>query len=1156
MRSLRVMWLSVVTASCLLQACRDTELPPPVVLGPGTVRATLLTAKPGRAELEPAQGATVTLLGSTLTATADADGNVLLGNLLVTSGRLLFALDLDGDGAADQSRLVSLEAVQAGFGRDVNLGQMVLSRNATIVGVIKRGDRVALPTGHGGIDVFLPQLPQLAFTGDDGSFTLRGVPEGNLVLSAFTAGYSPQAVALEVAAGQEVRLATLVLEANPGAMPVGRLTGKVRRLDDDSPIAAVQVRLAGAGRETSTQTNAEGDFSFETMPTGVYALALEKAGLRPLRLDGVLVAPGVNDVGTLRLSDGTGTISLDGGPVAPPLDAGLSADAGIDVDAGSTDAGTSDAGTTPDAGLMDAGTTDAGLTDAGTLDAGVDAGFDAGAPGPFAVVGPPQTVARSATVTLSGSASTGDFPLSYRWVQVAGPTVTLSQNDSVTAHSPTFTAPSSAALLEFSLTVTDRVGRVSSNSAVARVSVSSPPVARFVPDGGLFFGGQTLQLQSTSFDDAGLVLVHHDWRLASGSAATLVADGGPLAQVTFTPLMPGDADRLARVELSVTNAVGATSPTFARDFTVRAGATTNWSVTAAPLTAVNVGTTPPTINLSASLSLPVGAPVPSVSWSCSPPQALTAADTLTPSFVAPVVNGPQTQVTCTVLATGAPPLQPLVSSSVTSVALNDTRLPGVATAGETSRIGPWGRTVRFTEPMSSANLSSTGCSGGTNSYALIPVGSWAVPSLTSLIGAGSCSSLAVTGTDRASNNLPTTQLGAFVSQVVWEGPFVSTDTYDDPRPVVVAVSQAPLGTHELSGTSNASPGVELIATSPGVVHRFAIDALVADAGCLPGTCALTATDLAMPWLPAGAGEVGIRRTYAAGGSMFVSFRGTDGGTVLLERLPGGAWQGPQVAPGWPFSSRAGGVTHLDAVEFNADAGALDRWRWDPVARVWNRGERVATGLSSVAEATGNERQVVALVGPTRTLTAWTFGINPSVNATTPAWYNFPTPAELASAPAMKDIDSAHLSWGTNTIFTIFHRRTNGSLGLYRLFDLTNLFGNSYAGDRTWNGNASAPIPGFDSVTRGELLIGVRAEGGNLYLSTLDYNAMSNFSSPSTTFAGPTRPGPGPYSQILNADLACEAAYPRLTLADDRLFITWQERCAPQTRWRVVMRVVR
>jgi hypothetical protein len=1126
------------------------------------VRAVVVTALPGRAELEPARGATVTLVGTALRATADADGNVRLDGLTVKRGRLLFSLDLDGDGEADQSRLISLEAVQAGYGRDVNLGQVVLSRNATVVGVVRRGDREALPTGHGGISVFLPQLPQLTWSGDDGSFVLRGVPEGNVVMSFFAPGYRAQALALDVGAGQEVRIATVVLDADPGASPVGRLVGQVRRLDDDSPIAAVQVRAAASGMESQSQTSAEGTFALETLPTGVYAVALHKSGLSPLRLDGVLVAPGVNDLGTLLMTDGSGSIALDGGPSAPDAgtgDAG-SGDAGSG-DAGSGDAGSGDAGSgdagSGDAGSGDAGSGDAGTGDAGSGDAGTgDAGPGDAGVGPVAVVGAPQVVARGSVVTLNGTASFGDFPLRYRWTQVSGPMVTLSSNDLVTSHSPTFTAPSTPVLLEFSLEVIDRNGLVSTNLAVARVSVSGVPVARFVPDGGLVFGGQTLQLQSTSFDDGGLVLVAHDWRLGSGSAATLVTDGGPLAQVTFTALQPGSPDALARVELQVTNAVGATSPTFARDFTVRAGASTNWSVAVTPVAAVNVGVTPPTVNLNATLSLPMGAPTPTVSWSCAPAQALVGANTLTPSFIAPQVAGSPITVTCSVLASGAAPLQPAMQSAMVTISFLDQRDPTFVSMEEPGRSGPWGRTVRFSEPMGSGNVASAGCSGNGLTGALLPFASWGVPYLPSLVTGSSCGTFTISGTDLAANSMnPNASTGGYAIQTVWEGPFISTSLHDDPRPVLPSVSQAPLGTWEQFKTPapRAAP-LELLASGPGTLVRFDVDPAVSDAGCSLSTgCPLAESTVALPWVVGGA--ILTRRAFSAADSLFVAFQ-TDAGLALLERRADGGFLGPMTPPGQPISSRSNSVTQLDAVEFNADAGALDRWRWDPATRSWNRGDRVVAGLSSVAELAGNERQVVALVGPSRTLTVWTYGVNPAVNPTIPAWYNFPTPTALMSAPAMRDLQSTYLSWNNGTtIFAVFHFRTNGSLGLYRLFDLTNQFASAFPGDRTWGGNPNAAINGMDWVTRGEQLIGVRAENGQIILSTLDHSLMAG-SSTSVTFPGPPRAGPGPYPVALNADLACEGAHPRLAMVDDRLFITWQERCLPETRWRVVMRVVR
>jgi hypothetical protein len=92
----------------------------------------------------------------------------------------------------------------------------------------------------------------------------------------------------------------------------------------------------------------------------------------------------------------------------------------------------------------------------------------------------PPSASEGATVTLSGAGSSdpdGDT-LSYSWIQLSGPTVTLS---STTAISPTFVAPNTAypggASLQFQLTVSDgflsAVATVTSNI----VWVDDPPVA-------------------------------------------------------------------------------------------------------------------------------------------------------------------------------------------------------------------------------------------------------------------------------------------------------------------------------------------------------------------------------------------------------------------------------------------------------------------------------------------------------------------------------------------------------------------------------------------------------------------------------------------------------------------------------------------------------
>ncbi|HEY3363640.1 MAG TPA: hypothetical protein VGK74_01135 [Symbiobacteriaceae bacterium] len=89
---------------------------------------------------------------------------------------------------------------------------------------------------------------------------------------------------------------------------------------------------------------------------------------------------------------------------------------------------------------------------------------------PWAVAGPNQTVKSGAPVQLDGSAAddTDKDPITYRWSQVSGPPVTLSDSGAVR---PGFTAPKVTAetILKFYLTVTDPGGLA--DSGVVRVKV-------------------------------------------------------------------------------------------------------------------------------------------------------------------------------------------------------------------------------------------------------------------------------------------------------------------------------------------------------------------------------------------------------------------------------------------------------------------------------------------------------------------------------------------------------------------------------------------------------------------------------------------------------------------------------------------------------------
>ena len=100
---------------------------------------------------------------------------------------------------------------------------------------------------------------------------------------------------------------------------------------------------------------------------------------------------------------------------------------------------------------------------------------------PTADAGPDQTVDSGASVTLDGSGSSdpeGD-PLTFLWTQVAGPTVTLTGDDT---DAPTFDAPvvMDDTVLTFSLTVDDTV-----NSDMDMVDITVRAELVGGPDGGV-----------------------------------------------------------------------------------------------------------------------------------------------------------------------------------------------------------------------------------------------------------------------------------------------------------------------------------------------------------------------------------------------------------------------------------------------------------------------------------------------------------------------------------------------------------------------------------------------------------------------------------------------------------------------------------------------
>ncbi len=364
----------------------------------------------------------------------------------------------------------ALSAIGAGVGRDVALGEVVVSRNATVAGRVLRGDN-PLATGHGGTAVFVPGAPFATATADTGDFVLENLPDGPLQLAFYRAGYAPESRDLTVRGGEESRVAAASLTASPSVATTPATVTAILRFEDNTPVANARVRFVSPNSTFTVTTDSNGAFSAQTATPTLYQVAIEAEGAVSLRLYNVLLLPGMNDLGTVPLTRGVSMpLSIDAGELTP---------------------------------------------------------FDGGSDLPIAFIDPPVLdLAPGGSGRLSSARSVGRRPLTSHWRNAAdgGVQLTFDMPDTTSGSVQVF-APDAAGVYFATLRITDAVG-AESPEVLGKVRVGRPPSVSVSAVGGTAIApGAMVTLQATGVSTDGRPLGDYRWTKRTGP-------GGALPSVT------------------------------------------------------------------------------------------------------------------------------------------------------------------------------------------------------------------------------------------------------------------------------------------------------------------------------------------------------------------------------------------------------------------------------------------------------------------------------------------------------------------------------------------------------------------------------------------------------------------------------------------------
>jgi hypothetical protein len=1098
---------------------RNLELPAPP--GAGTIQGSVMYAEPGQSTLRPATGATIDLLGSSVATVATGENAFFsLSPIAVETGALLIRLDLNNDGVADRQKLIRLEDIKAGPGRNVALGQIVLGINGVVQGSALRQDFSQATSGHAGTTVFVPEGPFTTYSGDNGGFSLDKLPEGQVTLAFFRTGYASNTVSIMLRAGEVFRLAPVILEPLPTTATTSKVTGVVA-LDGSPTAEGVTVYIDDS---TTATTDSAGHYTFPAVSRGVHSFGFQKVGYGSAVLTNMLIDGDNVELRPVTLTAGTSMQpNLDAG--VPPFDAGMPKDGGEDM----KDAGTPDSGT-PDSGAPDAGTDDAGIT--------VDAG-----PPPVAIINaPPAYVLPNNAFQLVAQNSTGSPPLSYHWT-VDGGSINIANNNTPFAATPSLFAPGLPTLLSFGLRVSDVSGRFSQPVGVL-VPVASRPNA-IITSGtpATVYAGQTVIFDAiTSTDPNGSGIVSYQWTANPvGSVTSMPLNGGQQFHVTAPAMVSTSV--LVSIGLTVTNGLGVPSTQTTVNFTLSTMAAPSWGVDAG---------TPQTVGDGTVVTLKGGANAPgfmgamfSYAWSPSREPAMGVADwqltdptAATTTFIAPAVVGNNRVINFTLTANASPPLMPAQKTGNTWVVVQDRKPPAISATsvsamGLGSTAGAW---VEFDEPINAGTVNGV-------SVNLAPGASGSTPGVSQRIVEGQRLTLvmrrmATAGTPyvlqvfsvQDTAPTPNTVIGAsyqFIAEQRWSEAYESATTMTaEPRPGVVARSNGTAGSYEVYVT--ARKDTQPIAYGPVNTTSCAMPPCTLPLDTAQPTATLAAV------LPKGATAMPMAGAPVAVFQL-ADFIGTP--ALAFSRVFA-MWTALPAAPGYIITDG----TNLSTVF--VDAAGLKVASYNSAGPSWNTG--TATTLSA-----------------NTTDFSWDAASFPIIASDSAVGITDTFVIARTSKSGEVRVFQKSLSTGNWT--------SVGSLGTAgtanKVVDARIMTGKDYP-QAAWaamlrqNGQVDVTLfgtvnNGWTPIASGATSIDVAYEPSFIWLAAsvngqIELRNQLLGSGQWNIQPGPLRMGmPG---NSLNNSTSCTAEYPQMALLKDRVYVSWQEKCGAGP-WKVYMRAL-